>query len=152
MNDQHPVNPAKAFLRRYRAILSRQQSLIRALNAVRDRQTDCTVKLRAVQVQSGWAGDRLAEEIVRQIDIEDQIIAQEQLAAAALAEIFEAIGSVQDDQQRAVLTLRYIEGLSWIEIQDRIGYERTQTLVIHGRGLWAVNQWLKERTKTESDL
>ena len=142
--EYRPENPTKTYLKRYRAALYRQQSLIRSLNALRDRQTNCTVKLKAVQVQSGgFVMDRMAEEVVRALELEDQIIEQERQAAKVLGEVLQAINAVPDEMQRTVLTLRYVEGLDWISIQERIGYERTQTLVLHGRALWAVNRWME---------
>ena len=141
--DYRPENPAKTFLKRYRAALYRQASLIRSLNALRDRQTNCTVKLKAIQVQSGgFVMDRMAEEVVRAMELEDLILEQEREAAKVLAEVLQAINAVPDEMQRTILTLRYVEGLDWLNIQERIGYERTQTLVLHGRALWAVNRWL----------
>ena len=142
--DYRPENPAKTFLKRYRAALYRQASLIRSLNALRDRQTNCTVKLKAIQVQSGgFVMDRMAEEVVRAMELEDLILEQEREASKVLAEVLQAINAVPDEMQRTILTLRYVEGLDWISIQERIGYERTQTLVLHGRALWAVNRWME---------
>ena len=144
MEQARQTNPAKEFLRSYRAILHRQNSLIRALANLRDRQTNCTVKLRAVQVQTGgWASDRMAEEVVKAIDLEDQILDAERQASLALAEIMRAIGDVQDETQRTVLTLRYIEGLDWLSVADRIGYEISNTYILHGRALLEVNKWLE---------
>ena len=143
MTDYKPENPAKTYLRRYRAALYRQASLIRTLNALRERQTDCTVKLRAVQVQSGgWASDRMAEEVVKAIELEEQILQAERDAARVLAEIMEAINAVPDEMQKTVLVLRYVEGLDWLTVADKIGYEIANTYILHGRALWAVNKWL----------
>lgn len=145
MIEQRPENPAKTFLKRYRAIMYRQESLIRAINALRERQTDCTVKLTAVQVSGGgFVRDRMAEEVVRVMELEEQVVESERRAAAALAEILKAIDALVDETQKAVLTLRYVEGLSWQSIQERMHYEETQIFVIHGRALWNVNHWMTE--------
>lgn len=142
--DYRPENPAKTFLKRYRSALFRQQSLIRSLNALRDRQTNCTVKLNAIQVQSGgFVMDRMAEEVVRAMELEDQILEQEREAAKVLSDVLKAIASVPDETQKAVLTMRYVEGLRWEQIQEQLHYEQTQVFVLHGRGLWAVNHWME---------
>ena len=152
MIDYRPENPAKTYLKRYRAALYRQQSLMRSLAALQDRQTNCTVKLNAIQVSSGgFVRDRMAEEIVRAMELEEQIQEQERIAAAVLKEVWDAINAVPDEMQKTVLTLRYVEGLDWIQIQDRIGYERTQTLVLHGRALWAVNRWMMANAGKSAD-
>ena len=143
-------NPAKEFLRRYRAILHRQNSLIRALADLRDSQTNCTVKLKAIQVQgSGYVNDRMAENAAAAIELEDQILEAEAKAAQALAEILKAIDAVPEETQRSILTLRYIEGLDWLRVADRIGYEIANTYILHGKALLAVNKWMDDNHYTK---
>lgn len=144
MIDYRPENPAKTYLKRYRAALYRQQSLMRSLAALQDRQTNCTVKLNAIQVSSGgFVRDRMAEEIVRAMELEDQILEQERIAAAVLKEVLTAIEAVPDEMQKTVLTLRYVEGLDWFKISEAINYEISNTYILHGRALWTVNKWLE---------
>lgn len=146
MMDYRPENPAKTYLKRYRAALYRQQSLMRSLAALRDRQTNCTVKLNAIQVSSGgFVRDRMAEEIVRAMELEEQIQEQERIAAAVLKEVLDAINAVPDEMQKTVLTLRYVEGLDWFKISEMINYEISNTYILHGRALWTVKKWLENR-------
>lgn len=146
MMDYRPENPAKTYLKRYRAALYRQQSLMRSLAALQDRQTNCTVKLNAIQVSSGgFVRDRMAEEIVRAMELEEQIQEQERIAAAVLKEVLDAIEAVPDEMQKTVLTLRYVEGLDWFKISEAINYEISNTYILHGRALWTVKKWLENR-------
>lgn len=142
-------NPAKTYLRRYRALVIRQESIRRAIDAAYDRATSITSRLRAVPVSGGGAGDRMAEDVVRIMDETAQLEQLLDASAQALSEILLAIEAVPDEMQRTVLVLRYVEGMGWPDIQDKIGYERTQTLVIHGRALWAVRNWLKGEGKCD---
>ena len=147
MIDYKPENPAKTYLKRYRAALYRQQSLMRSLAALQDRQTNCTVKLNAIQVSSGgFVRDRMAEEIVRAMELEDQILEQERIAAAVLKEVLTAIEAVPDEMQKTVLTLRYVEGLDWFKISEAINYEISNTYILHGRALWTVKKWLEAKS------
>ena len=144
--EARPINPAKVFLRRYRDILRRQESLIRSLQAIKDRQTNCTVKLNAVQVQSGgFVRDRMAEEIISGMELEDQILEAEKKAAAELKEILRAIEAVQDEALKTVLVLRYIEGLYWSDIAEKMHFEISNVYIMHGRALWTVNKSLQEK-------
>lgn len=146
MIEHRPENPAKTFLKRYRAIMYRQESLIRAINALRDRQTDCTVKLTAVQVSGGgFVRDRMAEEVVRVMELEEQLLETERKAAAALKEVLEAVEAVTDETLKAVLTLRYIEGLYWDKIAEVLHYEIANVFILHGRALLMVNKWMEEK-------
>lgn len=139
-----PENPAKIYLKRYRAMLARQESLQRAIDAAYDRAYSCTARLKPVTVSGGnGAFDRMAEDVAKIADETEQLRAVKRQVDAALAEILAAIDAVPDETQKAVLTMRYVERLDWISIAEKIQYEERQTFIIHGRALWAVNQWLK---------
>lgn len=135
-------NPAKAFLKKYRAMMQRRESLQRAIDEAYDRATSCTQRLKAVQVTSSGTGDRLAEDVIKIADSTEQLKEVIQGIDRELQDILRAIDSVGDEMQKTVLTLRYIEGLDWLKIQEQLHFERTQTLVVHGRALWAVKQWM----------
>lgn len=142
-NGARPENPAKTFLKRYRAMMQRRESLQRSINEAYDRATNCTGKLKAIPVSGGGAAyDRMAEDVVKIADSTEQLKAVLMQIDKDLAEILTAIDAVPDERQKTVLTLRYIEGLDWLKIQEKMGYEKTQALVIHGRGLWQVKQYL----------
>lgn len=140
-----PENPARAFLRRYRAMCVRQDALIRSIDDAHDRAMSCTVRLKSIHVTSGaGAYDRMAEDVARMIDAEALIWQNLQTLRESLSEILTAIESVQNEQQKTVLTLRYVEGRDWTFIQQAMNYERTQVYVIHGWGLKAVRDWMEQ--------
>lgn len=152
-------NPARAFLRRYRAMCARQDSLLRSIDEAHIRAMSCTVRLKSIHVTGGnGAYDRMAEDVAHIVDAEDQLWAALQDVRSGLAEILEAISAVPDDAQKTVLTLRYIEGCSWPAIQEYMHYERTQAYVIHGWALQSVLRWMEQtgrlevRTKTDYPL
>ncbi len=141
-----PENPAKVFLRRYRAIIARQESLQRAIDAAYERALSCTQRLRPVHVSGGGgAYDRVAEDIAGAIDETETLRKAKEDGDRALAEIMRAIDAVPDELQKTVLIMRYVEGLDWIGIQEKIAYEKTQVFVIHGRALLNVMKWMEER-------
>ena len=142
-------NPAKSYLKRYRSILKRADSIRRSIDEAHERAVSVSVSLSADKVSGSGAYDRMAEDVVRAADLCEKLYEQLNAARTALEEILEAIASVPDETQKAVLTMRYVEGKSWEQIQEAIAYEKTQAFVLHGRGLYHVNMWLKQRTKTE---
>lgn len=147
-NTIHYDNPAKRFLRGYRALLIRQESLVREIERWRESATGTTVRLKPINVQNGSAAyDRMAEDVARIVDAEGTLGDALQEITKKLKEILTAIESVPDEMQKTVLTLRYIEGLDWPDIQERISYERTQTLVIHGKALVHINRWMEKEGK-----
>jgi hypothetical protein len=61
-----------------------------------------------------------------------------------MQEIMNAIDSVPDDIQQTVLIEHYINGRTLAEIQTDICYEKRNTIIIHGRALWHVWQWMRK--------
>ncbi len=142
--DHRPENPAKTYLRRYRALLIQRDSLQRSIDAAYDRAYSCTQRIKPVHVQGGGGVyDRMAEDVARITDATEQLRDAKAKVDAALGEILTAINAVPDEMQKTVLILRYVEGLDWIKIQEEMQYERTQVFVIHGRALWHVRRWLE---------
>lgn len=137
-------NPAKAYLRRYRAALQRAESLQRAIDEARNMAISISVQLKPDKVQTSGGHDLMESAIIRAADA--TVVLDEQLkgANAVLTEVLEAISAVPDEMQKTVLTLRYVEGLPWISVSERIHYEERMTFMIHGKALIAVNEWLKK--------
>lgn len=136
-------NPAKRFLRGYRALLVRRESLLREVERMRESITGTTVQLKQDVVTTSGASDRMGDTVARIVDAESALSGSLAEIDKHLRDILNAIEAVPDELQKTVLTLRYIEGLDWVEVANKIQYEERQTFVIHGRALVAVNDWLK---------
>ena len=136
-------NPAKAFLKRYRALMLRCDALDHAIAEAHERATNITVHLTPDKVQSSGAQERMAEDAIRALDAEQMLRETQEEAKAVLREILAAIRSVPDEMQRTVLTMRYVNGYDWLTIQEKICYEDRMPFVLHGRALEAVNRYLK---------
>ena len=139
-----PENPAKTYLRRYRALVARQESIQRSINAAYDRAYSCTARLKPVTVTGGnGAFDRMAEDVAKIADETEQLREAKAKVNAALADVLRAIEAVPDEIQKTILTLRYVEGLDWISISEKIQYEERMTFILHGRALWNVRKWME---------
>jgi DNA-directed RNA polymerase specialized sigma24 family protein len=150
--DHRPENPAKTYLKRYRALLIQRDSLQRSIDAAYDRAYSCTQRLKPVHVQGGGGVyDRMAEDVARITDATEQLRDAKAKVDAALGEILTAINAVPDEMQKTVLMLRYVEGLDWISIAERIGYEISNTYILHGRALWSVKKWMEEKHESNRD-
>ena len=151
MTVQHERNPAKAFLTRYRALQSKCRALERAIREAMEDATDITVALKEICVQTSGGGDRMANDVINALDATALLEQQRQEAARVMREIMEAINSVPDDVQQTVLIEKYINGRTLADIQADIHYEKRNTLIIHGRALWAVWQWMKRNGVNGND-
>ncbi len=147
--DARPENPAKTYLRRY-VWLKRQRDAI--ADEIRDHYasaTRCTTRMNPIRSSGGTAYDRMAEDVVRIADASARLEALERDIDRQLSEILDLIACITDERHKAVLTYRYIRGMSWEDIMEAMGYERTQIYVLHGYALKEANELLKERTKTD---
>lgn len=136
-------NPAKAFLMQYRGLTVTLESLRRSIERMRESLTSITAPIKDDPVQTSGQQDRMSATIAKIIDAESGYDETVQRIVVEQQRILDAIASVPDATQQAVLTLRYVEGLDWLSVADRIGYEERQTFVIHGRALAEVKKWLE---------
>lgn len=141
---QEPYKIAKQFLQRYRAMRARYASLCREIEQLRESLTGTTVQLKADVVTGGGASDRMSATVAKMVDMEREISTEAAAAHEALDQVLAAIRAVPDETQRAVLTLRYVEGLGWNRIAERISYSERVVFRLHSKALAAVHDWMVE--------
>jgi len=142
---QHKQNPAKAFLMRYRALEQKCAALERAIRSAMENATNTTVALKEVCVQTSGGGEMMANAVVSAIDATKVLEDQRREANKMMCEIMDAIKAVPDDTQQTVLIEKYVNGLTLQQIQNQIHYEKRNTIIIHGRALWEVWQYMKRK-------
>lgn len=142
---EHNKNPAKAYLMRYRALKSKCAALERAIRTAMESATNTTVALKEICVQTSGGGDMMANAVINALDATQVLEDQRREAAKTMCEIMDAINAVPDETQQTVLIEKYINGRTLQQIQTDIHYEKRNTIIIHGRALWEVWQWMKKR-------
>ena len=144
-------NPAKVFLRRYRALCGRVDALQRAIDEAMQRAMNTSITLKEIKVLSSPAEhDPMARDVCNAVDACEILYSEKEKAQDALRVILSAIDSLKDERQKELLTRRYVAGEGFAEICNGMHYEKTQIFVIHGRALVEVNKWLISRGKRES--
>lgn len=139
-------NPAKLFLLQYISLSGRVDALTRAINDAMERAWNTGVSIKEIKVLSSPAEhDPMARDICDAVDATETLREYKSKADAVLRDILTAIDSVQDERQKLLLTLRYINGLNFKDIKEKMHYEETQIFVIHGRALVEINKWLERR-------
>ena len=86
----------------------------------------------------------MANAVVNAIDATALLEQRRQECQQTMREIMDAIQAVPDEVQQTVLIEHYINGRTLADIQTDIGYEKRNTIIIHGRALWCVWQWMKQ--------
>ena len=142
--NKHTQNPAKAFLMRYRGAKARCAALERAIREAIEAATNTTVALKEICVQTSGGGEMMANAVVSALDATALLDEQRKESAQIMRQIMEAINSVPDDVQQTVLIEHYINGRTLADIQSDICYEKRNTIIIHGRALWHVWQWMRK--------
>ena len=138
-------NPAKTFLRRYLGLSRRVDALTRAIDIAMERATSISVKLKEIRVLSSPAEhDPMAADVCTAVDACKMLFDEKAQAEKALQEILIAIRAVPDERQRAVLTMRYVEGREFSQIAEEMHFSEPAIYVAHGRALVIINKWLKK--------
>ena len=152
MRDRHDMdrgqerveNPAKRFLQRYIWLRKQRDAIQEEIREHYDSVTRCTVRMNPIKVSgSGGAYDRMAEDICVIVDTKARLERVCYRLDCQMAEIMDAINALSDERYKSVLLYRYVRGMSWEDIMERMGYEKTQTLVMHGRALLEMNENMK---------
>lgn len=138
------TNPAKAYLMRYRSLQFKCAALERAIRAAMENATNTTVALKEICVQTSGGGEMMANAVISAIDATKHLEEMRQEASKTMREIMEAIKAVPDEIQQTVLIEHYINGRTLQQIQGDIHYEKRNTIIIHGRALWEVWQYMKK--------
>ena len=138
-------NPAKVYLMRYRQLQFKCAALERAIRQAMDNATNTTVALKEVCVQTSGGGQMMENAIVSAIDATKILEEERQNAQQVMREIMDAIKSVPHDVQQTILIEKYVNGRTLQQIQSDIHYEKRNTIILHGRALWAVLQYMKRK-------
>lgn len=139
-------NPAKVFLRRYRAICGRIDALQKAIDEAMERALNTGVTLKEIKVLSSPAEhDQMARDICNAVDACEVLYIEKAKAGDALREILNAIDSVTDERQKEILIRRYVNGTGYPKIAEEMNYSEPRIYVLHGRALIEVNKWLEKQ-------
>lgn len=131
MHSESETQGVKRYLTEYRVLVQRREALMHELDRLEDATQRATTRLSL----TGRTGqpDPTAREaaMLRVVDGQDHLKQLITAIGAALAERLALIERMPDERFKALLTLRYINGLSWEEVGYGLHYERTQVFALH---------------------
>ena len=141
MQNTKTINPAKEALKEYRWKLKQRDELLREMDESYDRAISCTVRLKPNKSFGGSASyDRMADDVVRIADTRDRLKAKIAELDAKLADILNMIDTANDERGRLILTMRYVRGMSWEDVQSEMNYSERQVKRLHGFALLDINR------------
>lgn len=139
------TNSVKRYLMEYHALVERRNALMEELERFREATVRATGQLSPAR-PSGKPDSPGAREdaMLRVVDAEEHLRQVIGHLGEALAVRLALIERLEDERQKTLLTLRYINGIGWEQIGYRMHYERTQVFAIHAGALEAVRSMLAE--------
>ena len=141
MENTKPLNPAKEALKEYRWKLKQRDELMREMDESYDRAISCTVRLKPNKSFGGRASyDRMADDVVRIADTRERLNAKIAELDMKLSDILNMIDTANDERGRLILTMRYVRGMRWEDIQNEMHYSEKQVKRIHGFALLDINK------------
>lgn len=128
-------HPAKVYLRQYADMKLRRDDLRDELQSIRENATRATSRLTAERVSGTSARDGMANAVIRAMEAEKRLESMILHITEALEMRARVIEMMEDEDEKTLLTERYIAGRSWEEIQSRLFLGRTAAFKLHGHAL-----------------
>lgn len=127
------------WLEKYQQELAAETRLLEEIQKVRSRAERVTRALNFVAVQGGSGGpDQVQGGVERLCYLADLLQQRTAQSVATRLEIQQALDTVQDAKLRTLLELRYIFGLRWEDVSERMHMDSRWLRRLHHRALDAV--------------
>lgn len=124
---------AKEYLSRAYRLNEKINSNLRLIERLRDMATNITVNL-SEKVNGGKAGSQ-ATTIEKIVDLQKKVNEETDSLIDVLCEIRQVIESLCDEDEKLLLTLRYVEFMKWEEICNIMNLSERRVMQIHGKAL-----------------
>lgn len=121
--------------------LNKAREAEKALRVLRMEREHILAVATGIQGQTGSPvqsspGSRVENAAIRLADLEEKMEGQKAEYLRICQEAREKIGRIKRIRYREVLTLRYLCGLSWKSVSDRMGYQDEKSVFrVHGYAL-----------------
>ena len=112
-----------------------KQEQIASLN---DLATDCSATLTGMPRSPNCGGSRIADAVLKIIDLENEIAKDMERLVELKAEIMTTIKAVECIEYQLILEKRYISDKSWPEIAVDLGYKMRHLYKLHDDALAAI--------------
>lgn len=126
---------AKQYLRQVRRLDNIVNAKLQQVEMLRAMTTRMTANLTTDKVQESNIPDKISTLICKIVDLEKEIINDVDKLIDLKAEIMRKIDSIQNDNYRLLLTLRYLNFKSWEQIAVEMGFTFQWVHELHKRAL-----------------
>lgn len=140
---------AKEFLSRAYRLDKKIDWKIQQVASLNELATKATGTLTGMPRSPGSSSSRLEDVVTKIVLMQETINADIDTLMDIKAEITEVIRSVENDDYRSLLELRYLCFKEWEVLAEEMHYSLRWTYVMHGRALAAVDRVLEKRAAKE---
>ena len=124
----------KLYLQKYKIADRRIDDLLRQKDDMMTRLTKMTATLTGMP-RGGGGDDELTAGVSKLIDLDNEIDRQVDALVDMRREIEGHINSISDDRYKRLLTLRYLDGMTWDRVGLEMGMELRWVYRLHGVAL-----------------
>ena len=141
---------AKEFLGRAYRLDKRIDCKIQQVASLNELATKATGTLTGMPRSPSPSPSRMEDVIAKIVDMQEKINADIDRLVDTKAEITEVIRSVENDDYRNLLELRYLCFKEWEQLAEEMHFSLRWTYTMHGRALAAVDRILERRAEERS--
>lgn len=124
----------KQFLRRYNYLRRKEEELEAEMDAIRAKYTGRAITYSDMPTAHDSEHD-LSDYAAEVDDLLCDLIAIRNRAIASYRHISKSIEAMSDDREKELLRLKYLHGLDWEEVADRMHYTTRWVYKLHGYAL-----------------
>lgn len=144
----------KEYLRKYRKHERRINRISAEIEEIRLMKLNASCKGNSGMPRGSRQQD-LSDYVLRLEELEESLYTEGVERTKEYKEIMNSVQQLEDESERDILFYRYIKGLSFWEISDKMGYSERQIHRIHGRALFNLKinpRKIKDVSECQSDM
>ena len=123
----------KEYLKSYRRAVRRENDILDEIQRLRSDKMFPSVVNDGMPCGSSQSD---LSDYIAILDEQIELLKAERLEKARCYQKIERqIKKMENENEREILRLRYIQGLKWHEVENKMGFSREWTLKLHGRAL-----------------
>lgn len=123
----------KEYLKSYRRAIRREKDILDEIQRLRSDKMFPSVVNDGMPRGSNQSD---LSDYIAILDKQIELLKAERLEKARCYQKIERqIKKMENENEREILRLRYIQGLKWHEVENKMGFSREWTLKLHGRAL-----------------
>ncbi len=136
----HPIHPVKELLSGYHALIRRRDMIAEEIEEHYTRATSCTSRIKPIYSVSGGASDKVGDNTLKALEAKEAYQEAQKRLNEKVSQMLTAIELADTEQQRAILTARYIRRKPWKEIASDLDLTENWVYHLHGRALEVIRR------------